>query len=93
MQFGLDVSAEYFDVPRGRVLWSPAKKSSVIYHGNRTPKHRLEKIAETFRLDDYTAKTDFHYMIGDAVDDYLRRIESTERHGFEKLPSLRILVS
>ena len=69
MQFGLDESAEYFDVPRGRVLWSPVKQASVIYHGNATPQDRLEKIAETFQLDDWTARTDIHYTIGGAVDD------------------------
>lgn len=70
MQLGLDASAEYFDVPRGRVLWSPARQISVIYHGNATPQPRLERIAETFQLDKWTAQTDTHYMIGDAVDEY-----------------------
>ena len=70
MQFGLDSSAEYFDVPRGRVLWSPTKQISVIDHGNATPQPRLEQIAEMFHLDKWTAHTDIHYIIGDVVDPY-----------------------
>lgn len=70
MQFGLDASAEYFDVPRGRVLWSPAKQISIIYHGNATPPDRLQRIAQTFQLEGWIAQTDIHYMIGDVVDTY-----------------------
>ena len=70
MQFGLDEWAEYFSVPRGRVLWSPAKQTSVIYHGNATSPDRLEKIADTFKLGNWNAKTDIHYTIGNAVDDF-----------------------
>ena len=68
-QFGLSDDDEYFSVPRGRVLWSPSKKTSIIYHGNATTPDRLQKIAAEFSLSDWEACSDIHYMMGDAIDD------------------------
>lgn len=69
MRFGLIDFEEYFSIPRGRVLWSPAKQLSIIYHGNATTPERLKKIAAEFSLEKWEARTDIHYMMGDAVND------------------------
>ncbi len=68
MRFGLTEFEEYFSVPRGRVLWSPAKQTSIIYHGNATGPERLEKIAKEFSLGNWELRTDIHYMMGDSID-------------------------
>ena len=68
MQFGLTEFTEYFSIPRGRVLWSPAKQSSIIYHGNSTNPERLDKIANVFHLGEWESRTDIHYMMGDSID-------------------------
>ena len=68
MQFGLSEFAEYFSVPRGRVLWSPTKKNSIIYHGNATTADRLDEIAKLFHLGTCESRTDIHYMMGDSID-------------------------
>ena len=64
MQYGLNESAEYFSIPRGRVLWSPSKKLSRIYHGNETTPDRLALIAAEFGLNSWDAKRDIHYTTG-----------------------------
>jgi len=69
MQFGLTDFEEYFSIPRGRVLWSPAKRTSIIYHGNATTPERLNKIAAEFSLKTWESRTDIHYMMGDAIND------------------------
>ncbi|TWU10514.1 hypothetical protein [Allorhodopirellula heiligendammensis] len=69
MQLGLTDFEEYFSVPRGRVLWSPTKKTSIVYHGNTTTPERLQKIADEFSLADWESRTDIHYMMGDAIGD------------------------
>ncbi|TWU38693.1 hypothetical protein Q31b_37710 [Novipirellula aureliae] len=69
MQFGLTDFEEYFSVPRGRVLWSPIKQTSIIYHGNETTTDRLDEIAKVFRLGEWDSRTDMHYMMGSSVDD------------------------
>ncbi len=69
MQFGLTDFEEYFSVPRGRVLWSPAKRTSIIYHGNSTTSERLEEIASVFQIGKWESRTDIHYMMGRSVDD------------------------
>ena len=69
IRLGLTDSEEYFSVPRGRVLWSPSKKTSIIYHGNATSTDRLEKIAVMFSLTEWEPRTDIHYMMGDAISD------------------------
>lgn len=68
MQFGLTDFEEYFSVPRGRVLWSPAKQISIIYHGNATKSERLDEIVNVFQLGAWNSLTDIHYMMGSSVD-------------------------
>jgi len=69
MRFGLTDFEEYFSIPRGRVLWSPAKQTSIIYHGNATTPQRLKEIAAEFSLKTWESRTDIHYMMGDAIGD------------------------
>ena len=61
--------AEYFSVPRGRVLWDPQKKVSIIYHGNATNTDRLKKIAEKFGLKKWISQQDIHYAMGNEADE------------------------
>ena len=68
-QLGIGPHVEYFSVPRGRVLWDPDKRQSIIYHGNATTADRLEKIARAFGLLKWISKRDIHYTMGDAADD------------------------
>lgn len=68
MQFSAGIDDEYFSIPRGRVLWNPVTRKSVIYHGNATSAERLREIAKVFKLTDWTSRTDTHYMTGSAAD-------------------------
>lgn len=68
MQLGVGPDDEYFSVPRGRVLWDPKTKISVIYHGNATSAERLEKIAEEFGLTNWISRRDIHYSMGSEAD-------------------------
>ena len=67
-QLSLSPDTEYFDVPRGRVLWHASKSQSIILHGNYTSVDRLKVIAEVFQLENWSAETDLHYMMGDVAD-------------------------
>lgn len=69
MQFRLTDFEEYFSIPLGRVLWSPAKPISIIYHGNTTTNERLKEIASVFQLGQWESRIDIHYMISSSVDD------------------------
>lgn len=68
-EFGKLPSDEYFEVPRGRVLYDVGQGRGVIYHGRSTPPERLRGIAEAFRLQAWRAAVDLHYEMGDAVDE------------------------
>ena len=68
LQLRVDPNDEYFSVPRGRVLWDPKKKISVIYHGNATSAERLKKIAEEFGLTNWISHRDIHYTLGSEAD-------------------------
>lgn len=68
MRFQAEQDDEYFSVPRGRVLYDPRRKKSIIYHGNRTAKSRLPLIAAEFALKHWESLQDVHYMMGSAAD-------------------------
>ena len=68
MQFSAGIDDEYFSIPRGRVLWNPVTRKSVIYHGDATSAERLRESAKVFKLTDWTSSTDTHYMTGSAAD-------------------------
>ena len=63
------VTADYFLVPRGRVLFDRHRERGLIYHGNRTDQARLRRIAKVFGLSDWDARLDDHYLMDDAVDE------------------------
>ena len=69
-QLSLSTDIEYFDVPRGRVMWHVKNAKSFILHGNGTSRDRLELIAAAFQLSNWDAETDTHYMIADVADDF-----------------------
>jgi hypothetical protein len=68
MQLGASPDDEYFSIPRGRVLYDPKNRTSIIYHGNRTDETRLALVATKFDLKKWEAKKDGHYMMGSAAD-------------------------
>ncbi|QDV67932.1 hypothetical protein Poly24_16380 [Rosistilla carotiformis] len=67
-QLSLSSTREYFDVPRGRVMWHVKDSRSVILHGNGTSRDRLESIASKFQLSNWRAETDLHYMVGEDAE-------------------------
>jgi len=68
-KFGKLPSDEYFDVPRGRVIYDAGQGRSVIYHGSATPPERVRIIAKAFHLDQWVAAVDLHYQMDNAVDE------------------------
>ena len=60
--------AEYFDIPRGRIVWDTVHCSGVLYHGNATPTDVFEELAKLFRLPRWEARLDEHYLTGDALE-------------------------
>jgi len=70
-ELGCDELAEYFDVPRGRVLWSPSKKRGLIYHGNGTDTETLNQIAAMFGLLRWDVQHDDHYFVGENLEKFL----------------------
>lgn len=59
---------EYFDIPRGRILYDAWEQRGVIYHGNATPREALERLAEVFGLPDWEDRLDEHYLTGEALE-------------------------
>lgn len=70
MQLGASPDDEYFSIPRGRVLYDPTNRTSIIYHGNRTDETRLVVVATKFALKKWEARKDGHYMMGSAADQF-----------------------
>ena len=58
-----------FVIPRGRVLFDRDQGIGILYHGNATGENRLREIAARFGLANWKARTDEHYLMGDAIDD------------------------
>lgn len=59
---------EYFSVPRGRVMWNPTERVSIIHHGNGTPAARLPEIAKEFELTKWVPRADINYTMRTAAD-------------------------
>jgi len=59
---------EYFDIPRGRIVWNTVHRSGVVYHGNSTPHAVFEELARLFRLPRWDARLDEHYLTGDDLE-------------------------
>lgn len=62
-------SADYFIVPRGRVLFDRQGETGLIDHGNQTGQAMLQRIAQLFGLSAWEAPLDDHYLMGDAADE------------------------
>ena len=63
------LSADYFIVPRGRVLFDRRREMGFIYHGNSTRQSQLQRIAKLFGLSEWEAAIDDHYLMGNAADE------------------------
>ena len=63
--FGLSPESDYFEVPRGRILWDSEQDRTVIYHGNATDAAMLKIIGRVFHLKGWQALLDEHYMLGE----------------------------
>lgn len=61
-------AAEYFDLPRGRIIWDTVHHSGILYHGNATPTEVFEELAKLFRLPRWEARLDEHYLTGEALE-------------------------
>ena len=63
-----DPAQEYFEIPRGRVVYDVVGKRGVIYHGNETKDSQLTVIARASGYRDWIAVLDNHYLMGAAAD-------------------------
>lgn len=63
-------NAEYFDIPRGRIVWDTVHCSGILYHGNATPTEAFEELARLFRLPRLEARLDEHYLTGEALETF-----------------------
>ncbi|MBS0205534.1 MAG: helix-turn-helix domain-containing protein [Planctomycetes bacterium] len=64
--------AEYFDIPRGRIVWDTVHRAGILYHGNETPVEAFEELARLFRLPRWEARLDEHYLTGEALEEFYR---------------------
>jgi hypothetical protein len=65
--------AEYFSIPRGRILWHAERELGIFYHGNATQKGVLGRLAKLFGLPRWEAHMDVHYLTGQTLDDYFNQ--------------------
>ena len=66
------VTAEYFEIPRGRILWDTVHRAGILYHGNSTPEMVFKELASLYGLPRWEARLDEHYLTGDALDEFYR---------------------
>ena len=69
-ELGCTEETEYFDVPRGRVLFDARQLSGVIYHGNATPREVLQQLARVFGMARWDERRDEHYLTGEALQEF-----------------------
>ena len=67
---GCGRASEYFDTPRGRVLWDGTTGSGIIYHGNATGRVQLSQVAAMFGLPQWRARLDDHYLVGESLEEF-----------------------
>ncbi len=63
-------TTEYFDVPRGRVLWDGARGFGLVYHGNETTAELVEELARIYRLPRWKSRRDDHYLVGAELEEF-----------------------
>lgn len=69
------VTVEYFQIPRGRILWDTVHRAGIVYHGNSTPEVVFNELARLYGLPRWEARLDEHYLTGKALDDYFTHEE------------------
>ena len=62
-------TAEYFTVPRGRVLFDRREETRLIYQGNETNRAALMQFRPLFGLTAWKLRQDDHYLMGKAADE------------------------
>lgn len=65
-------TVEYFDLPRGRIVWDTVHAAGLFYHGNATPRDVFEELARLYGLPRWEARLDEHYLTGDALEEFYR---------------------
>jgi hypothetical protein len=65
-------TAEYFEIPRGRILWDPVHRAGILYHGNSTPEMVFKKLASLYGFPRWEARLDEHYLTGEALEEFYR---------------------
>lgn len=68
-EFGKNAESEYFEIPRGRVLWESECEQGIVYHGNGTTAEILNALGRIFHLQRWQHRLDEHYLMGEAVHD------------------------
>ncbi len=63
---------EYFQIPRGRILWDAFHRAGILYHGNSTPQMVFEELARFYGLPRWEARLDEHYLTGEALEEFYR---------------------
>lgn len=61
---------EYYEIPRGRIVWDTIHRSRIVYHGNSTSEDHLEELARIFRLPRWVPRLDDHYLTGESLEAY-----------------------
>jgi len=64
-------SIEYFEFPRGRVVYNTAPGSHIIYIDNCI-KERLDDIVFSYQLIKYDFQGDEHYVCAKCSEDYIK---------------------
>ena len=65
-------TAEYFEIPRGRILWDTVRRAGILYHGNSTPEVVFQELARLYGLPRWEARLDEHYLMGEALEQFYR---------------------
>lgn len=65
-------SVEYFQIPRGRILWDTVHQAGIVYHGNSTPEVVFKELARLYGLPRWEARLDEHYLTGEALEEFYR---------------------
>lgn len=65
-------TVEYFQIPRGRILWDTVHRAGIVYHGNSTPEVVFNELARLYGLSRWEARLDEHYLTGEALEEFYR---------------------
>ena len=65
-------TVEYFQIPRGRILWDTVHRSGIVYHGNSTSEAVFKELARLYGLPRWEARLDEHYLTGEALEEFYR---------------------